>query len=173
MNVLAYFKNIGVFVFDMDGVLTDGRLLLLADGQQARSMSIKDGYALQLAVKKGYRVLVISGSVSEPVRERLRKLGVTEVHMQVEDKQALLQNYMSQHALRPEEVLFMGDDIPDLAAMGIAGLPVCPADAVPDIQQAARYISPLRGGEGCVRDVIEKVLRARDDWAPVSGVRST
>jgi 3-deoxy-D-manno-octulosonate 8-phosphate phosphatase (KDO 8-P phosphatase) len=164
MNVLSLFKNITTFVLDVDGVLTNGMLLVLNDGQMARQMNIKDGYALQLAVKKGYRVLVISGGASEAVKERLTKLGVAEVHMQVTNKKELLQQYMQQHQLVKEEVLFMGDDIPDYQPMQLVGLPCCPADAAMEIRQISRYVSPHAGGAGCVRDVMEKVLKLNGHW---------
>ena len=170
MNILEQFKNITTFVFDIDGVLTDGKVMLLPGGEQVRSMSIKDGYALQLAIKKGYRVIVISGALSEPVKIRLQKLGVTEVHMQVENKQTLLHHYMANHNLTREQVLYMGDDVPDLAVMSMAGIAACPADACPDIIRISAYISPFKGGEGCVRDIIEKVLKTRDHWSVISGL---
>lgn len=164
MNVLANFKKIRSFVLDVDGVLTDGSLLLLEDGQMARRMNIKDGYALQLAIKKGYRVLVISGGRSEAVKLRLQKLGVVEVHMNITDKKALLVEYAASNDLKWEDILYMGDDIPDMEPMQIVGLPCCPADAVPEIQHVSLYISGINGGYGCVRDVIEKVLKLNGHW---------
>ncbi len=165
MNVLELFKNITTFVFDMDGVLTDGTLLLMPGGIMARKMNIKDGYALQLAIKKGYNVIVISGGALPEAEERLRKLGVRHVFMSCQDKKATLQDFLSANSLRWEEVLFMGDDMPDYEAMKLTGLPCCPLDAVMEIRQVSQYISPLKGGEGCVRDVIEKLLKLRGDWA--------
>ncbi len=170
--MLHRFKHITTFVFDVDGVLTDGNLLVLPGGVMARSMNIKDGYALQLAVKKGYRVLVISGGNSPEVKERLEKLGVTNVWMQVTDKPAVLKEYMQQQQLAAESVLFMGDDIPDLQVIQLAGLPCCPADAVQEIKEKSVYISHLTGGTGCVRDVIEKVLKLRGDWGEDCSVRA-
>jgi 3-deoxy-D-manno-octulosonate 8-phosphate phosphatase (KDO 8-P phosphatase) len=164
MNLLSLFKSIKLFVLDVDGVLTDGNLLVLNDGQMARSMNIKDGYALQLAVKKGYRVLVISGGNSEAVKNRLEKLGITEVNMNVIHKKEVLAKYVSDHGLQWPEVLYMGDDIPDLVPMQMAGLACCPNDAVPEIKALCHYISPIDGGRGCVRDVIEKVLKLNEDW---------
>ncbi len=164
MNVLEKFKIIKTFVFDVDGVLTDGTLLVLNDGQQARSMNIKDGYALQLAVKKGYRVVVISGGTSDAVKDRLDKLGVKDCFLKVDDKKEKLVAYVTQHRLSWDEVLFMGDDIPDHACMQLVGLPCCPADAVPEIKQLSHYISPIAGGKGCARDVIEKVLKLNGHW---------
>jgi len=164
MNVLQLFKNIKTFVFDVDGVLTDGSLLILPDGQMARTMNIKDGYALQLAVKKGYRVVVISGGADNAVKERLNKLGVTDVFLKVEHKKEKLLEYVEMHQLNWDEILFMGDDMPDYVSMQLAGLPCCPADAVPEIKQVSKYISTISGGKGCGRDVIEKVLKLNGHW---------
>ena len=164
MNILEKFKTIKTFVFDVDGVLTDGSLLILEDGQMARQMNIKDGYALQLAVKKGYKVVIISGGTSEAVKGRLEKLGVRDCFLKIDNKKEKLNEYVSQHGLNWEEVLFMGDDIPDYVPMQLTGLPCCPADAVPEIKEISHYISPIDGGKGCVRDVIEKVLKLNNHW---------
>jgi 3-deoxy-D-manno-octulosonate 8-phosphate phosphatase (KDO 8-P phosphatase) len=164
MNVLELFKAIRVFIFDVDGVLTDGTVLVLDNGLQARRMHIKDGFALQMAVKNGYRVLIVSGGQSPQVVQRLEKLGITDVHMSVHDKKQFVAEYMSRHKLTKEQVLYMADDLPDLPVMSIVGLPCCPADAVHEIKEAVSYISPLNGGFACVRDVIEKVLRLHDQW---------
>ncbi|MBC7536564.1 MAG: HAD-IIIA family hydrolase [Ferruginibacter sp.] len=172
MNVLANFTSVKAFVLDVDGVLTDGSLLLLDDGQMMRRMNIKDGYALQLAIKKGYHILIISGGSSDAVKLRLQKLGVNEVFMKVTDKKNMLISYVAKHNLLWEQVLYMGDDIPDLAAMQLSGLPCCPADAVPEIKTIAHYISPLNGGNGCVRDVIEKVLKLNSHWTVDESIAS-
>lgn len=172
MHLPDYFKQITTFVFDMDGVLTDGTLLIFDNSQFIRRMHIKDGYALQLAIKKGYRVVVISGSNSDAVVTRLNGLGVKDVFMKVEDKKTCLQNYATEHKLQTKEILFMGDDMPDFAVMKIAGLACAPADAVPEIKDISRYISPVAGGMGCVRDVIEKVLKMNKAWEMETGVVS-
>jgi 3-deoxy-D-manno-octulosonate 8-phosphate phosphatase (KDO 8-P phosphatase) len=172
LSAMELFKSITTFIFDVDGVLTDGTILVLENGVQARRMSIKDGYALQLAVKKGYRLLVISGAASSPVVDRLNKLGVTDIHMGIADKKAYVKNFIANKNLTAEQVLFMGDDMPDLGPMSIVGLPVCPADAVTEIKEIVKYISPLNGGYGCVRDVIEKVLKLRNDWQPADEITS-
>ncbi|MEP7256378.1 MAG: 3-deoxy-D-manno-octulosonate 8-phosphate phosphatase [Ferruginibacter sp.] len=164
MNILEKFKTIKTFVFDVDGVLTDGTLLVLNDGQQARVMNIKDGYALQLAIKKGYRVVVISGGTSDAVKERLDKLGVKDCFLKVDNKKEKLIAYVQEHQLSWDEILFMGDDIPDYTSMQLTGLPCCPADAAPEIKQVSHYISPVEGGKGCARDVIEKVLKLNGHW---------
>jgi len=173
MNVLSRLRIIKVFVFDIDGVLTDGGLHINADGQWLRRMDIKDGYALQLAIKSGYKVLIISGSESQPVADRLNKLGITNVFMKVNDKTSLLKDYLAKNNYKLEEVLFMGDDIPDYEAMEFAGFACCPSDAAVEIQQIASYISPRKGGNGCVRDVIEKVLKLNNSWPLYTSVAAT
>lgn len=164
MNVLSLFKPITTFVFDVDGVLTDGTVQLLPNGEQSRRMNIKDGYALQLAVKKGYRIAIISGGRSESVVSRLQGLGIKDIYTGITDKQEKLQDYVFENELQWDQVIFMGDDIPDYRAMQLVGLPVCPADAVPEIKSISRYISPVNGGNGCVREVIEKVLKLNGHW---------
>jgi 3-deoxy-D-manno-octulosonate 8-phosphate phosphatase (KDO 8-P phosphatase) len=170
--MLDKFKHITTFVFDVDGVLTDGTVIVLPDGLLARKMNIKDGYALQLAVKKGYKVVIISGGKSAEVKERFSKLGVTDVWMEVTDKSSVLKQFMKTNQLPGRAVLYMGDDIPDLQVMQLAGLPCCPADAVQEIREIAVYISHLKGGDGCGRDVIEKVMKLRGDWSEDVSVRS-
>ncbi len=164
MNILELFKKITTFIFDVDGVLTDGTVLVLENGVQARRMHIKDGFALQMAEKNGYRVLVISGGNSPQVTERLEKLGISNIHMSVLDKKAFVLDYISENKLKTEEVLYMGDDLPDLPVLSVVGLPCCPADAVSEVKEAVQYISPLNGGNACGRDVIEKVLKLNDNW---------
>ena len=166
------FKNIRTFIFDIDGVLTDGSILLLENGLQARRMSIKDGFALQLAVKSGYRVLAVSGSSPSPVVDRLNKLGISDVHMSILDKRSFVGTYIDVNKLKKEEVLYMGDDLPDLPVMEIVGLSSCPSDAAREIIELADYVSPYNGGYGCVRDVIEKVLRLNDEWRHRNDVAS-
>lgn len=163
MNLNDSLKKISTFVFDMDGVLTDGTLFVFESGQYRR-MHIRDGFALQLAIKKGYRVAVISGSHSEPVVARLKGLGITDVFMKVQHKRKCLEDYLLSHRLHTDEVLYMGDDIPDYDVMTYAGFPCSPADATPEIKEISRYISPLGGGQGCVRDVIERVLKLKGHW---------
>jgi 3-deoxy-D-manno-octulosonate 8-phosphate phosphatase (KDO 8-P phosphatase) len=164
MSILDRLQQIKVFVFDVDGVLTDGMLYVFNNGEQVRRMNIKDGFALQLAVKKGYRVIVISGSYSEAVISRLNKLGITDVYMKITDKKGRLEQLMQEYGVSWPDVLFMGDDIPDYTVMKSAGLACAPADAAPEIKQAAHYISPYTGGTGCVREMIEKVLKINGHW---------
>jgi 3-deoxy-D-manno-octulosonate 8-phosphate phosphatase (KDO 8-P phosphatase) len=164
MNLIDKFKIITTFVLDVDGVLTDGSVYVFDNGEQVRRMSIKDGFALQLAVKRGYRLLVISGSNSPAVETRLKKLGITDIFMNVLDKRKVILQYMQDHGLDKEQVLYMGDDIPDYVAMKIVGMPVAPADAAHEIRKAAVYIASAKGGKGCVREIIEKVLRLNGHW---------
>lgn len=173
MNLLQKFKTVTTFIFDVDGVLTDGTLTVLPGGVMARKMNVKDGYALQLAIKRGYEIAIISGGASEEVAERLQKLGVAEVFMRVTDKAQVLEEYLQKKGLTWEEILFMGDDIPDLKVMKKCGLSSCPADAVQEIKEVSAYISPLNGGFGCGRDVIEKVLKIRGDWNEDTRIPST
>jgi 3-deoxy-D-manno-octulosonate 8-phosphate phosphatase (KDO 8-P phosphatase) len=162
--MLEKFKHIKAFVFDVDGVMTDGTLILFHHGHMLRRMHIRDGFALQLAVKKGYHVIVVSGSHSDASVDRLERLGVMDVRMDVKDKGKEMASIFDRYHLKPEQVLFMGDDIPDLPALRVAGLPCCPADAAPEAAALSQYISPVKGGEGCVRDVIEKVLKLNGHW---------
>jgi len=164
MTLLEKFSRIKVFAFDIDGVLTDGNLYLLDTGEQVRRMNIKDGFALQLAIKKGYKVVIISGSYSEPSINRLNKLGIPDIYMRVTDKTACLENYLHEKKLPASEVLFMGDDIPDFSVMTMVGIAACPKDAAGEIRNCSQYVSRFKGGEGCVRDVIEKVLKLNNHW---------
>lgn len=164
MNVLAEFKKVTTFIFDVDGVLTDSTVLVLENGLLARRMNIKDGLGLQMAIRNGFRVMTISGSYSEPITQRLKKLGIEDVYMPVIDKKDFIEKYVAKNNLGLEEILYMADDLPDVALMKSIGLPCCPADAVPEILELSKYISPVRGGFGCVRDVIEKVLKVQDKW---------
>jgi 3-deoxy-D-manno-octulosonate 8-phosphate phosphatase (KDO 8-P phosphatase) len=155
---------IKAFIFDVDGVLTDGIVHVTETGEQLRQFNIKDGYALQLAVKRGYKMAVISGGRSAGVKLRLQGLGITNIFMGVDSKIEVYNQFILDHQLKAEEILYMGDDIPDLLLMKLAGLPVCPADAVEEIKSISLYISPKTGGKGCVRDVIEKVLKIQNKW---------
>lgn len=164
MNVLQLFTTIRTFVFDVDGVMTDGSLLLTEQGDILRTMNIKDGYALQLAIKKGYGIIVISGGSSEAVRHRLAKLGIHEIFTGIDHKKEVMLQRLRELNADPATVLYMGDDVPDYAPMLLCGLPCCPNDAVPEIKSISKYISPYHGGHGCVRDVIEKVLKLNGHW---------
>ena len=159
-----HLRDITTFVFDVDGVLTDGTVLITTQGELLRKMSVKDGYALKTAIDKGYKVLIISGGTNEGVRERLKSLGVTDIHMGTHFKEEPLREYMDLYGIRPENVLYMGDDLPDLPPMQLVGLPTCPQDAVPEVKAISKYVSHIKGGDECVRDVIEQVLMVRGAW---------
>jgi len=165
MNVLALFQPVKVFVFDIDGVLTNGQLLLSEDGAMLRSMNIKDGFALQWAVKQGYEIVVISGGRSEAAKCRLEKLGIEKVFIGVSDKLTLLRQLMTDNNWPAESILYMGDDIPDLDCLKVVGLATCPADAAPEVLKICPYVSPVKGGQGAVRDVLEKVLKLQGHWS--------
>lgn len=165
MNVLAEFKKVTTFIFDIDGVLTDGTVLVLRDGLQARQMHVKDGFGLQMAMKKGYNVIVVSGGISEEAKQRLHYLGLKEIHIGVPDKTKFVTDLLGNKKIKWDEVLYMGDDLPDLPLMHKVGLSCCPADAVNEVKSVVKYISPVNGGWGCVRDVIEKVLKVNGHWS--------
>lgn len=170
--MLKSFKKITTFIFDVDGVLTDGNILIMPEGFMLRTMNVKDGYALQLAIKRRYKIIIISGGYSEEVQTRLQKLGILYIYMRVEDKLQKLKELVETKALNKDDILYMGDDIPDLDVMQYCGLAACPADAVSEIKAISKYISPLKGGNGCVRDVIEKVLKLQNKWLPDTHIPS-
>lgn len=171
-NLPSRFQSIRHFVFDIDGVLTDGTVWVMPEGDQVRRMSIKDGFALQLARQSGYNVLVISGSAASSVESRLHKLGITDVHFSITDKAGFLSATFQANGWELDQALYLGDDLPDLPAMALVGLPACPKDAASELLSFAHYISPLAGGRGCVRDVIEQVLRLNGHWHFKPGIAS-
>ncbi len=162
--MLVRFSNIKLLAFDLDGVLTNGKLLIQQDEQWLREMDIKDGLAIQMAVQEGFHVAVVTGSFSEPIKQRLQYLGVNNFFQRVKKKSEQLRELMSDHQLQADQVLFMGDDLPDLDAFSVSGLKTCPADAVTEIKEKADYISLQKGGNGAVRDVIEKVMKTQNKW---------
>ncbi len=163
-NYKEYLEDITTFVFDVDGVFTDGGLLITAEGELLRKMSVKDGYALKTALQKGYNVCIITGGTNEGVRQRLAGLGVPDIYMGAHHKAEPLQEYLENNNIDPKNVLYMGDDLPDIPPMLKVALPTCPQDAVPEVKAIAKYISHKNGGDACVRDVIEQVLKVRGDW---------
>lgn len=163
-NYKALLKNVKTFVFDYDGVMTNGNLLLQMDGQPLRFANVKDGFVLQLAVKLGYRVVVISGGFSKSVESRFEALGIKDVFLGIRDKLIVFDEYINNNGIDPETIVYMGDDIPDYKVMKKVGVPVCPADAAEEIKGISVYISDKKGGEGCVRDIIEQVLKVQGKW---------
>jgi len=163
-NFKQRLKQIKCFVFDVDGVLTNGALVITSEGEFLRTMNIKDGYALQLAVKKGYTVAVISGGHSDGVPRRMNRLGITDVFMGVDDKMKAFDNFISKHQLDCAEIIYMGDDMPDIKVMKKCGIAACPNDAVSQVKEISSYVSTRNGGDGCVRDIIEQTMRLHGKW---------
>jgi 3-deoxy-D-manno-octulosonate 8-phosphate phosphatase (KDO 8-P phosphatase) len=165
---MANFKEdlarVRAFIFDIDGVLSTQTIPLNVFGVPNRTVNLRDGYAIQLAVRKGYHVGIISGSSSKDYQKRLKTLGVQDVYLNSRSKLTHFNDFLRKHKLDKSNVLYMGDDIPDYEVMKEAGIPVCPSDADSEIRQVASYISDKKGGEGCVRDVIEQVLRLHNKW---------
>ncbi len=163
-NFIKRLSKIDTFIFDVDGVMTDGIVILSPTGEIFRTMNVKDGYALQLAVKKGYKIFIISGGYSESVITRFNKLGINDIYLGVSNKLDVYHKILEQHKISPDTILYMGDDIPDCKVMKEVGLPVCPADAAEEIKAISLYISLADGGKGCVRDIIEQVMKVQDKW---------
>lgn len=157
-------NDITTFVFDVDGVLTDGSVNISPTGEMLRKMNIRDGYAMKAAVESGYNVCIISGGSNEGVRIRLRNLGITAIYLGSPDKVETFKEYCDLYSISPEKVLYMGDDIPDFHVMKLVGLPTCPQDSSPEIKSISKYISHANGGKGAVRDVIEQVMKVQDKW---------
>ncbi|NHN24469.1 HAD-IIIA family hydrolase [Flavobacterium jejuense] len=157
-------NEITTFILDVDGVLTDGTIHVTQTGEMLRNMNIRDGYAMKAAVENGYTVCIISGGSNEGVRVRLRNLGITDIHLGISDKVETFKEFIDIYNIKPEQVLYMGDDIPDYHVMKLVGLPTCPQNAAPEIKAISKYISHKDGGKGCVRDVIEQVMKVQHKW---------
>ena len=160
--------RVEAFVFDVDGVMTDGGIIPTPDGDFIRRYNAKDGYAIAYAIREGYKICIISGGRGEMLRRRLEMLGVERMYLNCMDKIAAIKEFMADNNLAAENVIYMGDDIPDLECMRLVGIPVCPADACMEVIEASRYVSEYDGGKGAVRDIIEQVLRAQQRWAKSS-----
>ncbi|MCW1954178.1 MAG: HAD hydrolase family protein [Flavobacteriia bacterium] len=166
MSYKTKLSQITTFVFDIDGVFTDGNVLITSSGELLRKVSVKDGFAVKEALRQGFKVCLISGGTNEGVKARFKALGVTDIYMGAHYKMEPLSDYLDIYGLAPTEVLYMGDDIPDIAPMKHVGLACCPQNAVPEVKAVAAYISHVLGGHGCVRDVIEQVLKVQGKWNP-------
>ena len=165
MNYKEIFKNITTVVLDVDGVLTNGDIILMPGMQPVRKMNAKDGYAMQLAVRNGIRMAIITGSRSPEVKERLQGLGITDIYLGASSKMESYEDLKMCYDLTDDEILYMGDDLPDYDIMKIVALAVAPQDAAPEIKSVADYVSPIDGGKGCVRDVLEQLLKIQGKWA--------
>lgn len=163
-NYKEHLNDITTFIFDVDGVLTDGTIQINTQGELLRTMNMKDGFALKAAHQAGYTVCIISGGKNEGVRSRLRGLGLTDIYLGIQDKVEQMDEFFDIYSIKPEQVLYMGDDIPDYYAMQKIGLPCCPQDAVAEIKNISKYVSHKKGGKGCVRDVIEQVMKVQGKW---------
>lgn len=159
-----YLADITTFIFDVDGVLTDGTIMVTTDGEMLRTMNIKDGFALKTAVDAGFNLCIISGGSNEGVRKRLAGLGLKDIFLGAHNKIEQLNDYLNKNNISKSQVLYMGDDIPDLPVMSLVGLACCPQDAVPEIKAISKYVSHKNGGKGAVRDVIEQVLKVQGKW---------
>ena len=156
--------TIRAVIFDVDGVLSLSTIQMSPAGMPVRTVNIKDGYAIQLAIKMGLKLAIISGGTDPSIEERYRKLGMTDIFMSCSTKIQVLNQYLADNNLTADEVIYVGDDIPDYEIMQIVGCPCCPADACSDIKEISTYVSPYEGGRGCARDIIEQVLRAKGLW---------
>ena len=163
-NFKQKLKQIKAFIFDVDGVLTDSSVILLPTGEQVRTMNIKDGYAMKLAADLGYKIAIISGGKNEAVVKRLNGLGIYDVYMGCSDKIEAYNEFLATYNYNTEDILYMGDDMPDYDVMRRVGIATCPNDAIPDIKALSLYVSPKNGGQGCVRDILEQVLRLNNQW---------
>lgn len=160
-----YLQHITTFIFDVDGVLTDGSLQVTNTGDLLRTMNVRDGFALKFAINSGYNVAIISAGTNEGVKIRLEGLGIKTVYLGAYNKIEKFNEYILANSIKPENILYMGDDIPDRPVLKVVGLPCCPQDAVAEIKAVSKYISHKNGGQGAVRDVIEQVLKVQDKWA--------
>jgi 3-deoxy-D-manno-octulosonate 8-phosphate phosphatase (KDO 8-P phosphatase) len=162
-NFKQRLNKVRCFIFDVDGVMTNGSLIVMP-GELIRTMNIRDGFALKEAVNAGFNVVILSGGKSESVRTRLSNLGVKDIYLGIENKSEKMDEIILQYDLKEDEILYMGDDLPDYEPMKRVGIPCCPADAANEIKEISIYISPAKGGEGCVRDVIEQAMRLKGIW---------
>jgi len=163
-NYKPLLNNVKAFIFDVDGVLTDGKLHISENGELLRQMNVKDGYALKHALNKGYEICIISGGKNPAVKSRLEGLGITKVYLGIDNKIESLDEFSNLNDIPFESMCYMGDDIPDIPVMKVVGLAVCPQDAVPEVKAISHYISHKNGGDTCVRDIIEQVLKVQNNW---------
>ncbi len=166
-NFKGNLNKVKAFVFDVDGVFASSKVLLHPNGDLMRTMNIKDGFACFYMVKKGFPIGIITGGNSESVKRRFENLGIKDVYMKSNDKLKDFQHFLDKYKLKAKDVLYMGDDLPDFPVLKIVGFPTCPSDAVDEIKEISHYISDKKGGDGCVRDVIEQVMRLNGTWMDV------
>ena len=163
-NYKELLKEITTFILDVDGVLTNGKILVTSKGKMLREMNTKDGFIIKYALDKGFKIFIISGGTNKGVKERLKDLGIKEIFLGEFTKKDTYEKLIKKYNLKKDEIVYMGDDIPDIPVMKKIGVPCCPNDAVPDVKQISIYISKKNGGQGCVRDIIEQTLRVQNKW---------
>ena len=163
-NYKLLLNKITSFVFDVDGVLTNGKILVTTEGEMYREMNTRDGFALKYALLKGFNICIISGGTNQGVKKRLENLGVNKVYLGIHEKDIALDDFINTYNINPDEVLYMGDDVPDMPVMEKVGVATCPQDAVPDVKRIADYVSHKNGGDGCVREIVEQVMRVQNKW---------
>ena len=163
-NYKELLKKITTFILDVDGVLTNGKILVTSKGKMLREMNTKDGFIIKYALDKGFKIFIISGGTNKGVKERLKDLGIDEIFLGDHTKKDTYEKLIKKYNLQMNEIVYMGDDIPDIPVMKKIGVPCCPNDAVPDVKQISIYVSKKNGGEGCVRDIIEQTLRVQNKW---------
>ncbi|MGH1338650.1 MAG: KdsC family phosphatase [Aureispira sp.] len=173
MSFIEELVTINTIILDVDGVLTDSLLHVLEDGKLLRRMHTRDGYALKRAVQQGYRVIIITGGRSEGVIQRLKNLGITEIYSGIQNKLEVLDDLIEIYGLQVATATYMGDDLPDYEPMRLVALPACPQNAAPEIKAISQYISPYNGGEGCVRDLLEKIMKVQGKWVETDVVNLT
>ena len=159
-----FLKDITTFILDVDGVMTNGKIIYTHDGKIDRQFQAKDGYAIKHAISKGYNFVIISGGTQDNIKKRLNSLGVEDVFINAFDKLKIFNDYITKKNISPENILYMGDDNPDIEVLKIVKISACPIDASVDVKKVCNYISDKKGGEGCVRDVIEQVMRVHNKW---------
>ena len=163
-NYKTLLKNVSAFVFDVDGVMTNGQIMITTEGEMYREMNTRDGFAIKCALERDYKVAIISGGTNEGVRKRLETLGVDKVYLGIHKKDIAFDDFLKTYDIDPEEVLCMGDDVPDLSLLEKVGVATCPQDAVSDVKKIVDYVSHKKGGDGCVREIIEQVMRVQNKW---------
>ena len=163
-NYKTLLNNVRAFVFDVDGVMTNGKVMITSEGEMYREMDTRDGFALKYALLKGFKIGIISGGTNEGVRKRLELLGVNKVYLGIHEKDIAFDDFVSTFNINPDQVLYMGDDVPDVPVMEKVGVSTCPQDAVPDVKRVVDYVSHKKGGDGCVREIVEQVMRVQDKW---------
>jgi 3-deoxy-D-manno-octulosonate 8-phosphate phosphatase (KDO 8-P phosphatase) len=163
-NVLSRFRDIHTFIFDVDGVMTNNEVLITEKGELLRKMNVRDGLALKMAIRENFNIFIITGGKSQGVVDRLKALGIRDIVTGVQNKLGVYEEFLDTYGLDEHGILYMGDDLPDYQVLKRAGLSTCPNDAAPEILEVCQYISPFKGGQGCVRDVIEKVMLLNGVW---------